>query len=417
MKNKNTRSQAAQNFTVNASLTFMKLSLVLCLAHSSSVAEAQPRGAERLLRPGEAASLFDKLPSEKQIPELDAFVVASEKLRGPDCFPVTTRDGQQLRVAIHHRGSGTNNRVVVLIHGVMADHAAWRYVAGELGRDYDLWLTDLPGCGASEKPHPKSLAPDGYSPTAMAERILQALKECSAERSPPPRFTLAAHSLGGMVVLRMLGDPDLRQRYASVLKQIDGIVLLAPCDVGGVNHEIPTFKTIVDLKTYQVAVGNALGIVKDAAAQSDLDGFCERARVTREGSERLATVLATGDSRRAAQAMLRQAVPWRVKEHRPDWEGIARLEAQYQNIDVPCLIVWGQRDETLPVTMGYKLATQIRTAKLVVLPNCMHSIELEQPSVCARIIRDFDVEVVAKSFGHEGSRFALGNVPLPSAAQ
>ncbi len=87
--------------------------------------------------------------------------------------------------------------------------------------------------------------------------------------------------------------------------------------------------------------------------------------------------------------MLRQAVPWREKEHRPDWAAIRRLEADYRNIDVRCLIVWGQCDETLPVSMGYKLRDQIVGARLIVISDCMHSIQTECPHDCARLIREF----------------------------
>jgi len=87
--------------------------------------------------------------------------------------------------------------------------------------------------------------------------------------------------------------------------------------------------------------------------------------------------------------MLPQAVPWREKEHRPDWAAIKRLEADYGNIDVPCVIVWGQCDETLPASMGYKLKDQIAGARLIVLSDTMHSIQTERPQQCVRIIREF----------------------------
>jgi hypothetical protein len=64
-------------------------------------------------------------------------------------------------------------------------------------------------------------------------------------------------------------------------------------------------------------------------------------------------------------------------------------------VDKPCLIVWGERDEVLSESIGYKLAAQIAGSKLVVLTNCMHSVELECPDACARLIRDFHASVRA----------------------
>jgi len=58
--------------------------------------------------------------------------------------------------------------------------------------------------------------------------------------------------------------------------------------------------------------------------------------------------------------------------------------------DIPFLIVWGARDATLPLAMGYKLEAQIPAAKLLVVPNQMHSIHIENPPLAVRIIREFD---------------------------
>jgi len=43
--------------------------------------------------------------------------------------------------------------------------------------------------------------------------------------------------------------------------------------------------------------------------------------------------------------------------------------------------------------MGHKLVHQIPRAELVVLPDCMHAIELECPAFCNRLIREFHASV------------------------
>ena len=137
-----------------------------------------------------------------------------------------------------------------------------------------------------------------------------------------------------MTALRMMGDPDLRQRYASVLKQIDGMVLFAPCDAA-LHQEIPKFTKIIKLRDYEAAIGHAFGVIDGAVAESEKAGVCQQNRATRETASKIAGILTRAEDRRAAQAMLPQAVPWREKEHRPDWAAIRRLEADYGNIDVP----------------------------------------------------------------------------------
>ncbi len=86
--------------------------------------------------------------------------------------------------------------MLVFIHGVLSDHLAWKYVAAELSTDYEIWLVDLPGCGASDAPRPAAIEPDGYSPTAMGERVLQAMRQCLRATDPRRQVTLVGHSLG-----------------------------------------------------------------------------------------------------------------------------------------------------------------------------------------------------------------------------
>ena len=98
-------------------------------------------------------------------------------------------------------------------------------------------------------------------------------------------------------------------------------------------------------------------------------------------------MLTQRDTRLALQAVFTQTVP--MRDGRPDWPAIHSVVADYANVDVPCLIVWGARDETLPVAMGFKLAAQLPNAQLHVVPDCMHSVHLEDPVLCANLIRDF----------------------------
>jgi pimeloyl-ACP methyl ester carboxylesterase len=359
-------------------------------------AGADNKGATMLIRPAAVRRPSATLLPELHIAELRPLVKAYGALPASDMSFATERDGRRLNVAIKQRGNGNNNLVIVMIHGVLSRGDAWRYVAGELGQDFDLWIVDLPGCGRSDKPDPDSLGPNGYSPTAMADRVLQALEQCLASRPQRPRLMLVAHSLGGMVALQMMGNPELRQRHARVLQQIESMMLVAPCDVASVNQEILKFKAIVELSGLKVAIANWLGVLIDAAAKADRNGLTTPELATRETTANLHDILTHTSDRRAAQAMLLQAVPWNFEARGPDWEEILRLESHYGNINVPCHILWGQRDETLSVAMGYKLEKQIPGAKLIVLSDCKHSPNLECPTIVASEVRNLNAAVSAR---------------------
>ena len=369
--------------------------VLLCLHASPALSAEIEKGATLLMRRNPTNFIYNCLLSESQIPEFKAHAEADATLPEKIVFKTTCRANEPpVRIAVHQRGPGTNDCILIMIHGILASHDSWRYLTGDLSSNFDLWIIDLPGCGDSSKPDPGELAADGYGPGAIADRVMQALEQCLADRNDSPRLVLVAHSLGGMITLRMTGDLELRQRHAQLLRQVDGLVLFAPGDVN-VNQASQVFITIAKLTGLKVFVGDLLGIVGEATAKSTMNGFMSPHCATKETADQLYHILTHGDERRAAQAMIKEAVPWKFKENRPDHDGIRQLEKNYGNIDKPCLIVWGDCDEILPESMGYKLAAEIPGAKLVVLIDCMHSIELERPDDCVRLIRDFHKVVLA----------------------
>ncbi len=301
-------------------------------------------------------------------------------------IPTKIGDGPEVNIAIHETGNMESDHVIVMIHGVFADHRAWRFVASALGDEYDLIMIDLPGSGASDCPDPQLVGPNGYSPDAMAERVLQALQVHLADRRIPRRITLVAHSLGGMIAIRMMGSPQLRSRHEEILGLVDRMVLISPADVEIINPPA-LFVQIAELTEVEIMLGDVTGLLMDRISQGTRASFTDPERALREEADTRYQMLTRRDTRLALQAVFTQTVP--MRDGRPDWPAIHLVVADYANVDVPCLIVWGARAETLPVAMGYKLAAQLPNAQLHVVPNCMHSVHLEDPVLCANLIRDF----------------------------
>lgn len=277
--------------------------------------------------------------------------------------------------------------LVVLVHGVLSDSRTWEYVIGDLGQDHSLLLLDLPGCGQSDKPHPSVAGPDGYSPTALARHVLCALRARLAASEKKPRVALVGHSLGSMVILRMMGDPALREEFADVLAHVERVALLSPVDFA-VEKRHPVFEKIVDLSAMKVTFADLTDILEERTAVSMRHGAVEPTRVTRVDVERMVEVLRDGERRRAAQAMIRQAVPF-TEDGNPDWARIRPLVADYANVDRPCLLLHGECDETFGVAVAYKLQAQLPDAWLHVLADTKHSLPSEAPERCAAEIRAF----------------------------
>lgn len=323
---------------------------------------------------------------------------------------VPTRIGDEpaVCVAIHETGTQAANRVVILIHGCLADHRTWRFLVGDLGADHRVIMLDLPGCGASDRLDLRTLGTGGYSPDVLAERLLQALETYLAGRKEQLPITLVGHSLGGSVVIRMMANPDLRAGHDRVLRRVDRLVLLAPADSQIVNAAASLVR-IAETTPIEIFLADISGTLLEEISKATRGSVDDPKRALRESADQVYEILRDHDTRLALQEMLARAVP--RKDGQPDWGTIDGLITDYANVDAPCLIVWGAHDETLSVADGYRLAAQIPGAELHIVDNCKHSIQLERPELCAKLIRGFSRKTAWAPLVEERDRPRLTLLP------
>ena len=333
------------------------------------------------------ADAYHSLSTVQEVAELSALQHDARAIPQTTTRVNAAAEGRPpLRLALHETDGGRRDRVVVLVHGLLSDSEVWRFVRPRLAGEYDLIAVDLPGCGESDAPRPKKRGRDCYAQDAMAREVLTALRQRLADRPIDHRVTLVGHSLGGMLILRMMGDPAIRGEFDDVLGRVDGLVLMTPVDVA-IEKDQPVFRELATAGPTMVFLGDVTGILRQRVAASTRDGVGEGCVAVREEADRTMAVLRHPMKRRAMQSIIRQAVPFR--RGRPDWDRIDRIVAYYEAVDVPCLILWGARDELFPVSMGYKVAAEVPGARLRVVPRAMHSLPTERPTLCAGMIHQF----------------------------
>ncbi len=340
-----------------------------------------------LLALGACAPAYQRLASVEDVPELYRLEVAFEQAPSTlHRYPTRIDDGPVVHVALRETGRLSGDSALVMIHGCMSDHRSWRFLCGALADDYRLLLVDLVGCGDSDRPDPELLGQGGYSPQAMAERVLQALDAHMAGGDAPESLTIVAHSLGGMVAFRMFGSDAFAERYGQVLARVDRAVLLSPADFSILNPP-PGLERIARLSHNEVTFAHAAGILRNEASKATLRSVCDPMRAFQVHADQYVSIIRDPATRRAQQAILVEALP-RCGEQ-PDWATIQRYNEEYRRVDVPCLIIWGAEDEIIPVATGYKLADQLPQARLETVHDCKHSIHTERPELCADLILQF----------------------------
>jgi pimeloyl-ACP methyl ester carboxylesterase len=298
-------------------------------------------------------------------------------------IPIEATRGKPLELAVHENTNERHDRLFVFVHGVFSDARMWRYLCWDLQNEYDVMAIDLLGCGASDRPEPDEVAPDGYSPDALGKDVLLALRTrlAAPDVHPGLRVTLVGHSLGAITILNMWAEPSIHQQFADVLDRVDSVVLLSPPDIAA-NCRRPIFQEIDGMTDFRMRMADVFGVLTKRCIEATVTGVTDRSLATKEEADRLIEIFRHASTRHAGQAMLRQAIP-KSKDR------IQQIVAGYANVRVPCLIIYGAQDDVFPTSMAYNLTDRLPNAKLRIVDPAMHGLATERPRMCCDLLREF----------------------------
>jgi pimeloyl-ACP methyl ester carboxylesterase len=263
------------------------------------------------------------------------------------------------RVIYRIAGSGPP---VVLIHGMVNSSRHWERVALGLADSYTVIAPDLIG-------HGESAAPRGdYSLGAHAAGIRDLLTAIGVERA-----TLVGHSLGGGVAM---------QFFYQFPQRTERLVLVSS---GGLGHQVsPLLRG--------AALPGASAVVAVAANRRVLAALVVLSeRLRRKGSPksiylraiaRALQPLEEPGAREAFLQTLRSVIDVRGQR-------VSALDRVYLLDAMPTMIVWGARDNTIPLSHGRQMHEAVPGSRFEVLPNAAHFPNLEDPEGLAAVLRDF----------------------------
>jgi pimeloyl-ACP methyl ester carboxylesterase len=263
------------------------------------------------------------------------------------------------RVIYRIAGSGPP---VVLIHGMVNSSRHWEAVALRLAADYTVVAPDLIGHGDSATPR------GDYSLGAHAAVIRDLLAAIGLDRA-----TIVGHSLGGGIAM---------QFFYQFPQRVERLVLVSS---GGLGREVsPLLRG--------AALPGASALVWIAAHPRLLDmlsGAGERMRargsdkgVYLQAIARALRPLERPDAREAFLQTLRSVI---------DFQGqrVSARDRLYLLRGFPTLIVWGERDHTIPLSHGRWAHRAIGGSRFVTLPRAAHFPHLEDPAGLATALREF----------------------------
>lgn len=276
-------------------------------------------------------------------------------------------DGARVRVLRAGPGQPTDRLPLLLVHGGGTDHAAvsWYTVYEPLSRHREMYGPDLPGFG-----QPDGLAPVG-GPAELADYIARAAESVGVHRA-----IVFGVSMGGDVAINLaLRHPDLVAGLVLV-----GATGLAPRRGRLLQFGAWLFGKLPD-RVLMPVVEVATRFVRPAVAfmVTDYAGLPERARAEyiREGRRRRASI-------------------GYVRYHQAVFGPTAMTNCvlpDVHRIDVPTLVIHGA-DDPLVNPRGSEVAARLMPdARLVLVPDCGHLVQLEEPEAFLAAVRPFLAEL------------------------
>ncbi len=293
-----------------------------------------------------AGVLYPRLAESKRLPMTDAL-----RVQAPGDFASLKRGHT------HYKWHGSrSDRVLVLVPGLTTP--SWVFdglIRGFLAMGYRVLAYDLYGRGYSDRVR-------GKQTLDFHCRQLRQLLNALGVTAP---VTLFGYSMGGAIAARFAATESDR---------VERLILLAPAGMGYTPDRLLTWARNAG------PLGNALWTFagprllrraarKIASGATAITDFPERIGAELERKGYLAAILS---SERHA---LSEAV---MQDHREIGE-----------MSIPTLAIWGEADETIPVSGVGQLAQWNRQAHQDVIPGASHALVCTRPAQVLEAVRDF----------------------------
>jgi pimeloyl-ACP methyl ester carboxylesterase len=263
------------------------------------------------------------------------------------------------RVIYRVAGSGPP---IVLVHGMLNSSSHWREVALNLAGDYTVIAPDLIG-------HGDSAAPRGdYSLGAHAASIRDLLAAVGIDRA-----TIVGHSLGGGVAM---------QFFYQFPQRVERLALISS---GGLGHDVSPMLRTAALPGISALLSLTIRPRVLAALRQTGDRLRLRGAPAGVYLQALARALRPLESAGAREAFL-QTLRAVIDVH---GQRVSATDRLYLLESIPTMIVWGERDNTIPLLHGRRAQEAIPGSVLQTLPDAAHFPHLEDPDGLSKVLREF----------------------------
>jgi len=240
------------------------------------------------------------------------------------------------------RVAGEQGRPVIFVHGVGSTAAIWDYQLSALPPSYRCAAVELRGNGAGADVEPARITREGFLNDVLA----------TADGLGFETFDFVGCSLGGVVAFELWKA--------------------AP-------HRVRSLVFVGSFAAYPNAQRYAQGVVDAVHRAGSMQAFAlERAAKLGLPPNRFEETVAQ---------MAAKSLPSYVESTWATWTGDYR--EMLGTIDVPSLVIYGERDVIAPRELSEEIAHGIPRARLETIPNAGHVTNADAPDVFNALLRGF----------------------------
>jgi len=259
-----------------------------------------------------------------------------------------------INISYNYYSSSSNAKpALVLVHGFLSSKFCYRYMIPELIEHFDIFVFDYPPFGDSDK-----ICAYDFSYRNFARIIIELLDQHNISTA-----SIGGHSMGGQVALLTAHlYPD----------RIDKLILFAP------STYVKKFNSFIRMASKAPAFWYVLKryFFRNGVYGALLNCVYDPHIVDKD--------MIKGYMRPFLKKEIFHCLTKMIRDREGD------LPSKHlQNIKADCLVLWGEEDKVLPVTLGHRLIKDLPSATLVTYEKIGHLLPEEIPLILTEKIKEF----------------------------
>ena len=266
-------------------------------------------------------------------------------------------DGFNIRYDEYGKG---NPRHILFIHGLGSSSIVWRDIPQALSEQFHTICVDLIGFGGSDKPVLN------YTISYFSQFVKSFLRQIGI--NDLDKITIIGHSLGGYIAAE----------YAIENKeQIEKLVLI---DSSGMLNR-PTSL----LEQYLDAAMETDPILRHGKVKKTFEGLmAEPFRLLPIIIDIFISVIEKPGAKHAFESAFRNSTTTSINTER-----LEKIK------DLPCLIIWGEKDNLIPLDHINRFKQILKDAETIVISDAGHSPFIEKPAIVYQKLLTFLIEGIS----------------------